>query len=408
MADLLTRAAFPQQASNAALAKGPSEAWTAESLWHPRVASTCLVCVEVGLRSLFTAAEIELFRSTLSRLSLQAAAFLIRGYSQLCKRLQGGPRLAPGRSFQISTMILLLVTAVTLTGCSVRKFAINKLGNSLANSGATFASDNDPEFVGQAIPFSLKLIEGLLAESPKHRGLLFAAASGYTQYTYVYIQQTSEEMEVEDVTKSQSLADRARNLYLRARDYGLRGLETKHRGFTVSLHKNPKTAVQAAKLDEVPLLYWTAVAWGAAIALSKDRPELVAEQPQVEALVDRAYQLNPDYDHGVIEQFLTSYESARQGAKGDFAERCKVHFDRSVSLSNGQLASPYVAYAETVSVQKQNRPEFESLLKQALAVDPDSRPEWRLSNIVMQRRARWLLSRESELFLESASGGASQ
>ncbi len=305
-------------------------------------------------------------------------------------------------------LAFLLVMAIAMNGCSVRKFAINKLGDSLANSGTTFASDNDPEFVGQAIPFSLKLIEGLLAESPKHRGLLFAAASGYTQYSYVYIQEFAEELEAEDVTKSSVLGERARNLYLRARDFGLRGLETKHRGFARSLGEDPRAAVHAARTEEVPLLYWTAVAWGAAIALSKDHPELVAEQPQVEALIDRAYQLNPDYDHGVIDQFLISYESARQGAKGDFAGRSKEHFDRAVSLSNGQLASPYVAYAETVSVQKQNAAEFESLLKQALAVNPDSRPEWRLSNIIMQRRARWLLSRESDLFLESASAGAPQ
>jgi len=305
-------------------------------------------------------------------------------------------------------LVFLLVMAIAMNGCSVRKFAINKLGDSLANSGTTFASDNDPEFVGQAIPFSLKLIEGLLAESPKHRGLLFAATSGYTQYSYVYIQEPAEELEAEDVTKSGVLGERARNLYLRARDFGLRGLETKHRDFARSLREDPKAAVRAARAEEVPLLYWTAVAWGAAIALSKDHPELVAEQPQVEALIDRAYQLNPDYDHGVIDQFLISYESARQGAKGDFAARSKEHFDRAVSLSNGQLASPYVAYAETVSVQKQNAAEFESLLKQALALNPDSRPEWRLSNIIMQRRARWLLSRESDLFLESASAGAPQ
>jgi hypothetical protein len=40
------------------------------------------------------------------------------------------------------------------------------------------------------------------------------------------------------------------------------------------------------------------------------------------------------------------------------------------------------------------------LLKKALAVDPDARPEWRLMNLVMQRRARWLLSREDELFVK--------
>src|SRR5439155_9867463 len=113
-------------------------------------------------------------------------------------------------------------------GCSVKKFAINKLGDSLANSGTTFAADDDPELVGQALPFSLKLVEGLLAESPTHRGLLFAAASGFTEYAYVYVQQDADAMESQDLDRAGVLRARARRLYLRARDYGLRGLEAKH------------------------------------------------------------------------------------------------------------------------------------------------------------------------------------
>jgi len=309
------------------------------------------------------------------------------------------PALSKPKPTPLRTLAVILLAISTAAGCSVKKFAINKLGDSLANSGTTFASDDDPEFVGQAVPFSLKLIEGLLAESPKHRGLLFAAASGFTQYSYVWVQEPSEEIESEDLAKSNVLRTRSRKLYLRARDYGLRGLDAKHSGFSQAVRQDPKSAVRVAKKNDVPLLYWTAVSWGAAISLSKDHPELVAEQVQVEALIDRAYQLDPGFDHGVIEQFLISYESARQGAKGDFAARSKAHFDRAVALSDGQLASPYVAYAETVTIQMQQRTEFESLLKRALAVDSDARPEWRLSNLIMQRRARWLLSREDELFL---------
>jgi len=44
-----------------------------------------------------------------------------------------------------------------------------------------FASDDDPELVREAVPFSLKLIESLLEQSPQHRGLLYAASSGFTQ-----------------------------------------------------------------------------------------------------------------------------------------------------------------------------------------------------------------------------------
>ena len=76
-----------------------------------------------------------------------------------------------------------------------------------------------------------------------------------------------------------------------------------------------------------------------------------------------------------------------------------------MDLTEGKLAAPYLAMAETVSIAKQDRQQFESLLQQALQVDVNARPEWRLSNIVMQRRARWLLGRADELFVESASAG---
>jgi predicted anti-sigma-YlaC factor YlaD len=297
-------------------------------------------------------------------------------------------------------LLLLLALAAAMSGCSVKKFAINKLGDSLASGGTTFASDDDPDLVGQALPFSLKLMESLLAESPKHRGLLFAAASGFTQYAYVFVQQPEEQLEDRDLDAADALKARARRLYLRARNYGVRGLEVRYPGFETRLRQDPKIAVRKTTVRDVPLLYWTATSWGAAIAVSKDNPELVADQLIVEALIDRAFELDPDYDFGAIHNFLITYESVRVGATKDFASRSRKHFDRAVELTSGQSASPYVALAEAVSVSNQDRDAFEFLLKKALAVNPDVRMEWRLSNIVMQRRARWLLSREDELFVK--------
>jgi len=297
-------------------------------------------------------------------------------------------------------LTLLVAVAAVASGCSVKKMAINKLGDSLASGGTTFASDDDPDLVGDALPFSLKLMESLLAESPQHRGLLFATSSGFTQYAFVYVQVPAEEAEDQDLARADFLRMRARHLYVRARNYGLRGLEVKHPAFEAELRRDPKAVVRKTGPKDVPLLYWTAVSWGAAISVSKDDPEMIADQPIVEALIDRALELNPDYDFGAIHNFLISYESVRKTASGDFVPRSRKHFERAVELTSGQSASPYVALATTVSVSTQNHEEFESLLKKALAVNPDARPEWRLTNIVMQRRARWLLSREDELFVK--------
>ena len=75
-----------------------------------------------------------------------------------------------------------------------------------------------------------------------------------------------------------------------------------------------------------------------------------------------------------------------------------------MALTGGGLASPFVSLAAGVAVSRQDRREFESLLRQALAIDPNARPEWRLTNLIMQRRARWLLARAPDLFLEPSTG----
>lgn len=288
---------------------------------------------------------------------------------------------------------------VLLSGCSIKRLAVNKVGDALAGGGTTFSSDDDPELVKAAIPFSLKLMESLLAESPKHRGLLLASASGFTQYGYAFVQLEADQVEQEDLAKAGEMRTRARHLYQRARRYGLRGLEAGYPGFQTSLKANPRQAVQRVRRKDVGLLYWTAASWGAAVAVSKDDPDLIADLPCVEALMDRALELDEAFDHGAIHSFLITYEMSRQGVQGDPARRSRQHFERAVELTEGQAAAPFVAFAESVAIQQQDLPAFKTLLEKALAVDPDARPEFRLVNILMRQRAKWLLSRTEELFL---------
>ena len=81
-------------------------------------------------------------------------------------------------------------------------------------------------------------------------------------------------------------------------------------------------------------------------------------------------------------------------------EASRRHFERALELAGGSRATPYVSFAETVAVAAQDRAEFERLLEQALAIDPEAWPEERLANLISQRRARWLLGRADDLFIE--------
>jgi predicted anti-sigma-YlaC factor YlaD len=314
------------------------------------------------------------------------------------------PGVVPDQLFHLvmkslKLICLLLALGILMPGCSVKRMAVNKVGDALAGGGTTFSSDDDPEFIKSAVPFSLKLMESLLAESPKHKGLLFATSSGFTQYGYAFVQQDADEIEAKDYAAAEAMRVRAKRLYLRARGYGLRGLEAAHPGFTNALAADPRKAVASMKKSDVPQLYWTAAAWGAAIALSKDDPATVGQIPQMEALIDRAAALDESWGDGAIHGFLINYEMSRQGATGEPAERARKHFDRALELTHGQQAGPLVTYAEAVCVEKQDAKQFDELLNRALAINPDAHPDTRLVNLVMQRRARWLLAKKEDLFL---------
>lgn len=283
---------------------------------------------------------------------------------------------------RIGAALALVAAIVAASGCSVREYAMRSIGDALADGGDTYAADDDIELVGAATPFGLKTIETVLEAVPDHRGLLLAAARGFTQYAYVYVQLPADEAEERDVAASYAQRERARKLFLRARDYGLRGLNAPGGGEDVALH------------------YWTALAWAAAISLAKDDPKILAGLPQVDALIMRAAALDADYGHGALRSFLIGYELNRPNAAPDAIERARAHFAKAVELSGGKQAGPYVSLAESVAVARRDRREFEVLLKHALAIDPGARREWRLENLVMQRRARRLLAQADELFPE--------
>jgi predicted anti-sigma-YlaC factor YlaD len=296
---------------------------------------------------------------------------------------------------QISSVALMLL-ALFSSGCAI---VVNQAGKALVSGNSVYATDNDPDFVWDAVPFGLKTIEALLARSPKNRNLLLAAASGFTQYAYGHLQQDADFTDATDLAAATALRTRTRKMCLRALDYGLRGLEVDFPGFRENLRKNPQAAVSKLKKNQVPLVYWTAGAWGNAISISKDNPELTADQNLVAALMQRSLELDEAWDRGSIHDFFIAYEGGRSSVGGSL-EKARKHFERAKQLSQGTRIAPLVSYAETVCVSTQNRKEFQSLLKEALAFDADKAPETRVANIIAQRRAKWLLGRIDELFIE--------
>ncbi len=292
-----------------------------------------------------------------------------------------------------------LAAALLLAPGCVKSVAVNALGDALSKGGGTYAQDDDPELVRDATAFGLKTIESLLDAEPEHGGLLLAATRGFTQYGYAFLQAEADYVEERDYARAKVLRRRALRMYRRARAYGLRGLSLAVEGFEGKLAADRNGAL--APLDEahVGLLYWTAAAWAAAVALDKGQADLAADMGLVEALIKRARALSLDFGEGALHDFMLAWDGGRPASAGGSIARAQIHFERALVASNSQRVAPLVSYAETICVKTQDAAKFETLLNQAIAFDADSAPRHRLANLIAQKRARWLLAQREDLFL---------
>ncbi len=322
------------------------------------------------------------------------------GLKRLCgvrapRRDKTGPSLA--RLSLVHKILVCLAAGVMLTGCSIKRMAVDIVGDAITGGGNSFQSDEDPELVRQALPFGLKTYESMLEVSPQHRGLLLASAQGFTAYAYL-IQNEADQLEDTELDRARKMRTRIRKLYLRGRDHALRGLEANHPGFGARLFTDRRAALGETTRQDLGLLYWAGAAWAGALSAAKDDLDLLAELPVAGALVGRVLELDDKFDDGAAHEFFVSYEGSRPGGS---AKRARHHYRLALSHSKGGRASVHLALAEAVAQPQQNLDEFKSLLAAALAVDPDKFPQFRLVNTVARTRAGWLRARIPALFVEA-------
>lgn len=299
----------------------------------------------------------------------------------------------------ISLSVALVVGGFLLTGCSVKHLALTSVADELSSgSGGAFTQDEDLQFMGESLPFALKLMETIGAAVPEHLGMKLTLASGFTQYGVVFVEWPAEQKKYDDYGAYRGGLARAQSFYLRANRYAMEGLELKHPGFRAGILTDTAATLANTESEDTPLLYWLAASWFAAVVTDLEDPEMFGLMPIAAATMKRALELEPDWDNGAIHEILISVEPALPMPGG--AERAEEHYKRCLELQRGAKAGPHVSLATAVAQKAQDRERFVALLDKALAIDLDAFPENQLANDYAQRKARFLLEHIDDLFLD--------
>ncbi len=297
--------------------------------------------------------------------------------------------------------LLALLSLILFSSCS--KIIVNKMSDALSSNegnGSVFTRDNDPELIRDALPLALKMYEGLMEANPEHVELKRAAASAFCSYSFAFINFPADTLPIEEIDKKKSMLNRSKKMYIRAREYGLDGLDLRYPDFRKGLASNTDSTLALTTEDDIDLLYWTGMSWMGAFTVAKFDMRLALSVPKAIKVMKRVAELDPEYGDGAIDEFLISYYGAMPKSMGGDIEKARYHFDRAVKLTDGKSAGPYTSYATAVTITAQDRTQFEALLKKAKNIKPESVQNNLLYRTIQHEKAVWYLNHIDDFFIE--------
>jgi len=288
---------------------------------------------------------------------------------------------------QISFYIFLFFSIIHWSCGVVNTVAVNATTNIVDYGLEAIFEESDLDFAEKAIPGNLTLLEALYrAKDKEDDHLAFLLTEGYTGYTLGFV----EDVDVE----------RAKILYARARDYGLRSLK-KNKQFAQAFEQDQtafKKSLEQFGKEDVPMIFWTANAWGNLINVSISDPSVLGDLPKVNAMMEFVLKNDETYFYGSAHLYFAAILATTPKNLGGKPDSARYHFEKCFEIGNNKFILPHLYMAKSYCVQMQDKALFEKLLRTIDETSLDELPQQRLVNAIAKRKAKKLAERIDELF----------
>jgi hypothetical protein len=265
--------------------------------------------------------------------------------------------------------LLLLLPLAALAGCSLNRTAARVTGGVVDKGLPAVFAQTDPQYVREALPANLQLMEILLASDPKNKSLLLNAAQGFCGYAFMFLEDEAPE--------------RASVFYLKGQAYAGRALKG-------------ATAETAKRKDAHPL-FWHTFCKALYMNINRDKPEAIAEIPTLEPAAEKLLELDPGYYYNAAHDILGAYHAIRPRLLGGSPEKAAEHFELALKGRGADFHLSRYLYAKMAAVAAQDQELFERLLGEILSAELGD-GDTRLPNEVAKLKAKKLLEKKDDLF----------
>ena len=219
------------------------------------------------------------------------------------------------------------------------------------------------------------------------------------EYAYGILMEKGDMLLDDDYQKSLKYYQKSNMIFKEAKYSSINLLSTRYPKFEEWLRNDYDITFHEEDIQD---LYWLAAALGGTIQSSRGAdPFALVYIPTIGKLLETAINLNQEWGNGKLYSAMMSYTTVRPDLNRDILDdSLNFYFEKAVKYSDSLDASIFVSYAESVHKPKQEKKEYIEKLNFVIEMDLEKGSQYEINNIISKRRARWLLSKTEDYFLE--------
>lgn len=259
---------------------------------------------------------------------------------------------------------LIVFLVFSFSGCALRtRLMVDASTPVVESMNIAFNKNCDIELMKESMPFALSSISGLIDISPANRCFLTNGAQAYFGYSFAFIEDSDPE--------------RAKKLYLTARDYGFRAIyKDSYREIIDSPLDEFTSHVKKLSKKNIAPMFWTTLSWLSYIRLNLGDMRVFLDIPKAEALAKRLLELDENFFFGSPHIVMACYYAAQPEISGGDPIKAKKHFEKALEISEEKFLMHHLYYAKFYAVRKQDKDLYLRLLEHIIKEPEDILPPY--------------------------------
>tara|TARA_Y100001968_G_C19250493_1_gene664165 strand:- start:18 stop:857 length:840 start_codon:yes stop_codon:yes gene_type:complete len=252
-----------------------------------------------------------------------------------------------------------------------------------------------PKIVSIYFENKIKKLERKKSNLISHKRLLMKTR---IEYAYGIIMEKADRLVDEDYFNAKKEYQKANTIFQEARSEGLEILSDRYPDF-----KDWLIAESVINFNENDIedMYWLAASYGGCISSSRGNPFELVNLPYIGKLLKTCIQIQPGWNNGALYSAMMSFTTSRSDLNEKMLrDTIDYYFNQAIVFSGGMDAGLYVTYAQSIHRTFQERKEFEEKLNLVIEMDVFRNSDYELTNLIAKNRAKWLLSKTDDYFLE--------